>query len=108
MASKKGHIKKGDRVKVIAGKEKGKIGNVLKVEHDGKLIVEGINKVKRHQKPAGATRQGGIVEKEAPLHVSNVMIMCGKCVKPVRVRSRVLDDGKRVRVCGKCEEHLDA
>ncbi len=102
-------VKKGDRVKVIAGKEKGKIGNVLKVLADKeKVIVENLNMVKRHQKPGGPTKQGGIVELEAPLHWSNVMVMCGKCVAPVRVANRVLEDGKKVRVCPKCDETLDS
>ncbi|MEW5736939.1 MAG: 50S ribosomal protein L24 [Thermodesulfobacteriota bacterium] len=103
-----GHIKKGDRVKVIAGKEKGKIGNVRQVIGDkGRVIVEGLNKVKRHQKPNQVHRQGGILEKESPLDLSNVMLMCGKCVKAVRVRYKVLEDGKKVRVCAKCDEIMD-
>ncbi|MBW1989781.1 MAG: 50S ribosomal protein L24 [Deltaproteobacteria bacterium] len=101
-------IRKGDRVKVIAGRERGKIGNVLRVTDNGeKVIVENLNKIKRHQKPGGQVRQGGIIEREAPIHVSNVMFMCGKCVSPVRVKHTKLEDGKKVRVCGKCQEILD-
>ena len=100
-------IKKGDRVKVIAGREKGKVGNVLRVLADKeKVIVENLNMVKRHQKPGGMTKQGGIIDMEAPLHWSNVMVMCEKCVAPVRVANRVLEDGKKVRVCPKCNEPL--
>lgn len=102
-------IRKGDRVKVIAGREKGKVGNVLKVLVDKqRVIVENLNKVKKHQKPGGPTKQGGIVDLEAPIHWSNVMVMCGKCVAPVRVASRILEDGKKVRVCPKCNEILDS
>lgn len=103
-----GHIKKGDRVKVIAGREKGKIGNVRQViSEKGRVIVENLNKVKRHQKPNNVHRQGGILEKEAPIDASNVMIMCSKCVKAVRVRHKTLEDGKKVRVCASCEEFMD-
>jgi len=109
MVKKTCHIKKGDRVKVITGKEKGKIGNVLKVmlERD-KLIVESLNMVKRHTKGGGRTRQSGVVEKEAPIHLSNVMLMCNKCIKPMRIKKRVLEDGRKVRVCGQCDEIIDA
>jgi large subunit ribosomal protein L24 len=101
-------LKKGDKVKVIAGKEKGKIGSVLKVfREDESVLIERVNMVKRHSKPGGASRQGGIIEKEAPLHWSNVMVMCDKCVAPARVRNKVLEDGKKVRVCAKCNEHID-
>ena len=99
-------IKKNDRVMVIAGREKGKIGKVLKVFPDkGRVLVEKINMVKRHAKPDKAG-QGGIIEKEAALHASNVMIMCAKCAKPVRVGHKALEDGNRVRVCIKCGEEL--
>lgn len=107
--SKACHIRKGDRVKVIAGREKGKIGNVLKVMVDKKkVLIENLNKVKKHQKPGGQQKQGGIIEVEAPLHWSNVMVMCSKCVAPVRVASRILEDGKKVRICPKCNEIMDS
>ena len=108
--SASGDIRKGDRVKVIAGKAKGKIGAVLSVDRDKKMVlVEKLNMVKRHQKAGqGGTRQGGIIEMEAPIHASNVMVMCGKCVNATRIKKRVLDDGNKVRVCAKCEEILDA
>ncbi len=109
MENKVGPIRKGDKVKVISGDQKGKIGTVMRVFTDkGSVIVENLNKVKRHQKPGGAVRQGGIVEKEAPIHASNVMILCGKCTKATRVRNVVLEDGKKVRACARCGEHLDA
>ncbi len=98
-------IKKNDKVIVLSGKEKGKIGNVLKVDSEKeRAIVEKINIVKRHTKPNAANAQGGIVEKEAPIHISNLMIICGKCAEPARVGKRILDDGSKVRVCKKCNE----
>ena len=109
MSRQTGHIRKGDKVKVIAGREKGKIGNVLIMSGKGRVIVEGLNKVKRHQKPGGTvTKQGGIIEKEAPLHLSNIMLVCSKCLQAVRVKKQILDDGKKVRVCAKCQEIIDA
>lgn len=103
-----GKIRKGDKVKVIAGKEKGKIGSVLRVSRDlGMVFVEKLNMVKRHQKSGRGKRQGGMIEKEAPIHASNVMVMCGKCVSPVRIKKRILDDGKKVRICAKCDEIMD-
>jgi len=101
------HIKKNDTVKVIAGREKGKTGKVLGVTKEkGRILIEKVNLVKRHQKP-DATGKGGIVEKEAPLNVSNVMLVCSKCNTGVRVGHKVLEDGKKVRVCKKCQELLD-
>jgi len=108
MMADKCYIKKDDKVKVIAGKDKGKIGKVLKVERKkGGLLIEKINVVKRHSKPTQQNRQGGIVEKEMPIQWSNVMVMCGKCVKPARVKMQRLEDGKKIRVCVKCGEALD-
>ena len=101
-------LKKGDTVKVIAGKEKGKTGKVLKVIVDkSQVVVEKLNFVKRHQKP-DAKGKGGIVEKEGPIHISNVAFVCSKCETGVRVGQKALEDGKKVRVCSKCQEILDA
>ena len=98
-------IKKNDKVIVLSGKEKGKIGNVLKVDNEKeRAIVEKINIVKRHTKPNAANAQGGIVEKEAPIHISNLMIICSKCAEPSRIGKRILDDGSKVRICKKCNE----
>lgn len=102
------HIKKNDLVMVIAGKEKGKSGRILKVlPQKGRVIVEKINFVKRHMRPHGTQRQGGIIEKEAPLHISNVMLLCEKCNKPVRIGHRFLDGNRKVRYCKKCGEIFD-
>lgn len=103
--SVKTDLKKDDKVKVIAGKDKGKIGKVLKVDRkENRVIVENINKVKRHVKPNMQNRQGGIIEKEAPIHSSNVMLLCSQCMKPIRISFKTLEDGKKVRVCNKCNE----
>ena len=102
-------IKIDDKVKVVAGKDKGKVGKVLKVNgKKNRLLVENINVVKRHTKPSAQNRQGGILESEALIHWSNVMLMCNKCIEPVRVKSKTLDDGKKVRICRKCSEIIDA
>jgi large subunit ribosomal protein L24 len=101
-------LKKNDKVMVISGKEKGKVGKILKVfPEKNRVIVEKVNYIKRHTRPGGKVSKGGIIEKEAPLHGSNVMLICGKCTDPVRVGTRLLDDGQRVRVCKKCGEILE-
>lgn len=101
-------IRRDDKVMVTVGKEKGKIGKILRV-FPGKqcIIVEKVNMVKRHARPSPTTGKGGIIEKEAPIHISNVMIMCDKCVKPVMVGYRFLEDGRKVRYCKKCGEVID-
>ena len=97
-------LKKGDMVKVLAGKDKGKTGKILKaIPEKDRIVVEKINVIKRHKKPDQQTR-GGVVEKEGPLHVSKVALFCKRCSAGVRVRNKVLEDGKKVRICGKCNE----
>jgi large subunit ribosomal protein L24 len=104
----KSKIKKGDTVTVIAGRERGKTGKVLSLQlADGKITVEKLNVIKRHTKPSQKNRQGGILEREAPLAISNVMLLCANCSKPVRVGIKRLEDGRRVRSCRKCGEVLD-
>ncbi len=91
---------KNDNVTILSGKYKGSTGKVLKVfTKDSRVIVEGVNIIKRHTKPSQKNQQGGIVEKEAPIKVSNVMVICGKCTKPTRVGFKILEDGAKVRVC---------
>jgi large subunit ribosomal protein L24 len=108
MLQNKTNLKKDDKVKVITGKDAGKIGKILKVDRKKqRILIENINMIKRHTKPSAANRQGGIIESEAPIHWSNVMLMCNKCVQPVRVKVQRLDDGKKVRVCRKCNEQID-
>ena len=108
VVSKKNSLKKDDIVEVIAGREKGKKGKVLAFfPETGKLTVEKLNMLKRHMKGDGKSRQSGIVDKEGAIHLSNVLIVCDKCGKGVRIKRKKLEDGKRVRVCRKCEEVLD-
>ena len=102
------NIKKGDTVLVITGKDAGRKGKVLKViPKDNRVVVEGINKAKKHQRPSRAIPQGGILQIEAPLNVSNVMLLCTKCNKPTRIAKRFLENGTKVRVCKNCGEVLD-
>jgi len=109
MLRSKCHIKKDDKVKIIAGKDNGKVGKVLKVDRKKqRILVENANTVKRHTRPSAQNRQGGIVESEAPIHMSNVMLLCNKCIQPARIKMLRLDDGKKVRVCRKCNEQIDA
>lgn len=101
-------IKKNDTVLIIAGKDRGKKGKVRKaLPKDKKVIVEGLNMIKRHSKASGQARQAGIIELEAPLDVSNVMFICGKCNRPTRVGFRVLSDGRKARICRACDEVID-
>ena len=101
-------IRKNDSVMVIAGKERGKTGKVLRVlPEKNAVIIERISIVKRHTKPRGPQQTGGIVEKEAPINVSNVMMMCDKCNAPVRIGHKDLADGKKIRICRRCNEALD-
>jgi len=101
-------MKKNDRVIVMTGKEKGKIGTVLKVDSEkGRVIVEKINMVKRHTRAGGKSAQGGIIEKEGSIHISNIMLVCNKCAEPSRTGKRILEDGSKVRVCKKCGELLE-
>jgi large subunit ribosomal protein L24 len=101
-------IRKNDTVVIIAGKDSGKKGKVRRaLLNEDRVIVEGLNMIKRHSRARGAARQAGIIELEAPIHVSNVMLVCGKCGKPTRVSFRFLDDGKKVRICNSCREVID-
>jgi large subunit ribosomal protein L24 len=101
-------IRKNDEVLVLVGRDRGKKGKVLIAAPDkDRLIVEGINMIKRHMRPTRTVRQAGIVEKEAPIHVSDVQLICKKCNKPARVGFRSLEGGSKVRVCKKCHEVID-
>jgi large subunit ribosomal protein L24 len=107
MLGKKLHVKKGDTVVVITGKDKSKIGKIQQIlpKKNG-VLVEGLNIVKRHSRARG-NEPGGIVEKEAAINISNVMIFCGTCKKAVRTKVNLLDDGQKARVCVKCGESFD-
>jgi large subunit ribosomal protein L24 len=101
-------IRKNDNVLVIAGKDKGKKGKVrFAYPKEEKIVVDGVNFIKKHTRPSGQARQAGIIEREAPLAVSNVMLLCAKCSKPARIGHRVLEDGKKVRFCRVCQEVMD-
>ena len=102
-------IRKNDNVVVTTGKDRGKRGRVVRVVPDkNRVIVEGVNLIKRHTK-ANPQRnvKGGLVEREAPLHASNVQLVCPECGKPTRIGRRILGDGRKVRVCRKCEGVVD-
>lgn len=100
-------LKKDDVVVVVAGKEKGKTGKILNIiKKRDRVVVEKLNFIKKHQRP-DAQGKGGIIEKEGSVHISNVMLMCNKCNTGIRVGYRILDDGKKVRVCRRCGEILD-
>ena len=101
-------IKKNDTVLVIAGKDKGKTGKVrFAYPRDKRLLVEGINFIKRHTRARGAVTQAGIIEREAPIQVSNVMLLCSRCNHPTRIGFRSLADGNKVRICRSCHEVID-
>ncbi len=94
------HVKTGDTVVVLSGKDKGQKGNVVAVSpKEGKVIVEGINKVKKHVKPGRMGQQGGIIEAEGAIYSSKVQVVCPKCGKPTRIAHKILEDGSKVRVC---------
>jgi large subunit ribosomal protein L24 len=100
-------LRRDDNVIVIAGRERGKTGKVLRVlTEENRVVIERVNVVKRHLKPRGQ-QQGGIIEKEAPVHASNVQPLCSRCGKPARVGARRLEDGSGVRICKRCDEQLD-
>lgn len=106
----KPHVKKGDEVLVLAGKDRGKRGTINSMHIKGERVratVAGVNIVKRHIKNRPGVRQTGIVEREAPLHISNLMLICTQCGEPTRVGRQELPDGRHVRVCKKCERVID-
>ncbi len=101
-------IRKNDEILVIAGKDKGKTGKVRHAypKHE-KLLIEGVNFIKKHTRASGQVRQAGIIEREEPVSVSNVLLVCGKCNKATRIGFRRLEGGKKVRVCKRCKEVID-
>ncbi len=101
-------IRKEDTVNVISGKYKGRKGRVLSVNKaKGNILIEKINIIKKHMKPNKTYAQGGIIEKEAPIHISNVMLVCPKCGKPTKIGATVLEGGKKHRTCKACREVID-
>ncbi len=101
-------IRKDDTVMVIAGKDKGKTGKLrFSYPKKERVMVEGINFIKRHVRARGRVRQAGIIQLEAPIPMSNVMLLCSRCNRPTRVSFRFLEDGRKVRVCNRCSEVID-
>jgi len=101
-------VKKNDRVRVLSGKDRGKSGRVLYVDRKkNRVVIEGLNIVKKTRRPDQQNQKGGIIDIEAPVNISNIMVVCPKCDKPSRVGKKVLDNGKRIRICSKCGEELD-
>lgn len=108
MQAGKNILKLNDQVEVIAGKDKGRVGKIIRVDRGAnKVVVEKINMIKRHMKPNAMNQQGGIIDKEAALDASNVMLICPKCSKTVRVGKKFLEDGTKVRICKKCNESVE-
>ena len=102
------HLKVNDQVEVIAGKDKGRVGKVIRVNPDvGTAIVEKINMIKRHTKPSQANQQGGIIDREAAIQASNLMLICPKCSKTARVGRKMLENGTKIRTCKKCNESVE-
>ena len=103
------HIKKADEVVVLAGKDRGKRGKVLRIAKGGeRAVVENLNMLKRHTRPNPQQNlKGGVVERESPLRLSNLMVICRECSKPTRVGYKLLTDGQKVRICKKCEGTID-
>jgi large subunit ribosomal protein L24 len=107
MQGNKLRIKKGDTVMVITGKDNNKTGKILRIfSKKERVVIEGLNLIKKHTRARG-NQPGGIEEKEAAVHISNVMLFCPKCSKPVRIKKAILENGEKVRVCVKCGEAFD-
>jgi len=107
---RQGHtnLRINDKVEVIAGKDKGRVGKVLRIQKESnRIIVERINLIKKHQKATDATQSGQIIEKEAAVHISNVMLVCPECAETVKIGRKLLEDGTKVRVCKKCRATIE-
>ena len=101
-------LRRGDTVQVMKGRDRGKQGQIQRVlSDDGRLLVEGVNQVRRHQRPRPGLAQAGIITIEAPIHASNVQVICPNCNRPVRVGFTFLSDGRKVRYCKRCKETLE-
>jgi len=101
------HVRRDDKVVVVSGKDKGKIGEVISVQpRTGKIVVKDVNVVTKHQKPSRQNMQGGMVQMEAPIYSSKVMLYCDKCKKATRVSKKILEDGTKVRICKHCGEGI--
>jgi large subunit ribosomal protein L24 len=108
---RQGHtsLRKDDQVEVIAGKDKGRVGKILRIDRArNRVVVERINMIKKHQKPVDAQQPGQIIEREASIHASNVMLVCPECAETVRTGKKILEDGTKVRTCKKCGATLES
>jgi large subunit ribosomal protein L24 len=102
-------IRVNDKVEVIAGKDKGRVGKVLKIlRESNRVVVERINMIKKHQKAVDASQPGQIIEREAAIHISNIMLVCPECAESIRTGKVVLEDGTKVRVCKKCKATIES
>jgi large subunit ribosomal protein L24 len=109
MGQGKTYLKKNDQVEVIAGKDKGRVGKILRVLPDSeKAVVERINMVKRHTKAKEMNQQGQIIEKEKPIHISNLQLICPECTKTGRIGKKILEDGTKVRYCKSCGGSIES
>lgn len=107
---RQGHtnLRINDKVEVITGKDKGRVGKILKIEKENnRVIVERINMIKKHQKATDATQSGQIIEREASIHISNVMFICPECAETNKIRIKILDDGTKTRVCNTCKATIE-
>ena len=101
-------LRVSDQVEVIAGKDKGRVGKILKIDkQSNRAVVERINMIKRHTKPTDASQPGQIVEREASLHISNLMLVCPECAKTVRIGKKLLEDGTKIRICKSCSATIE-
>lgn len=108
MKAGRNYLKLNDKVEVIAGKDKGRVGKIIKMDpNENRAKVERINMVKRHMKPNQQNQQGGIISMESPIHISNLMLICPGCTQTVRIKKHLLEDGTKVRVCKKCGETIE-
>lgn len=101
-------LRVNDQVEVMTGKDKGRVGKILKIDKQAnRAVVERINMIKRHTKPTDATQSGQIVEREASVHISNLMLVCPECAKTVRIGKKILEDGNKVRICKSCDATIE-
>ena len=108
MLARKVSLKKGDKVVVISGEDKGKSGKIIDIfPKDMKVIIEGVNFLKKHNKPTQKNPQGGVVNQEGPINLSNVKLICNKCNKPTKIKKDSTKEGKKIRICKKCGEIID-
>ena len=108
MAETRTLLKKGDEVMVLSGKDRGRRGKIQRVlGNEGKVIIEGLNLAKKHAKPTKGSPQGGVIDKALPVPTSKVMLICGGCHRPTRMRRKAAVDGEMVRICRQCDRTID-